>query len=595
MDKIWKLHAVPEDKTESLHQAIKIHKALCRILVSRGFDDFESAKAFFRPAKSALHDPFLMKGMTPAVDKILAALSAGDPIIIYGDYDVDGTTAVAMVYAFLKNNFPGAVLQYYIPHRYREGYGLSAEGIAFAARENCKLLITLDCGIKSVERIQQAQGYGIDVIVCDHHLPGAELPPAYAILNPKQSDCNYPYKELSGCGIGYKLISAIAQKAGLSEQTADRYLDLVATSIAADIVPVQGENRILAHYGLEQSNNTPCKALSAIKKTADFDKPFRFSDLIFVVAPRINAAGRMDDARKAVELFIEEDEEKAMELAKQLQADNFDRKEIDKSMTEEALQMLRDDQETLPKKSATLLFQPHWHKGVVGIVASRVLEHHYRPTIVLTESNGKIMGSARSVNGFNIYDAINECSDLLENYGGHFFAAGMTLHPDNLTAFRERFESVVKNRIRPESLKPCIEIDTEIALSDIGARFFNILRQFAPFGPENQKPIFLSRQVRDHNGWSKIVKEQHIRFVISQQDTIISGIGFGLAAKFHLLLAGRPFDIVYTIEENEWNGRKSLQIMVLDICEHLPEQGHPFPAEQGEACLRTDAVDEAMS
>lgn len=566
MDKIWKLHVAPEDQTEALHQSIKIHKALCRILVGRGITDFESAKAFFRPAKSALHDPFLMKDMDLAVERILKALLAGEHIIIYGDYDVDGTTSVALVFAFLRHNFPKASLQFYIPHRYREGYGLSAAGIAFAAAQQCSLLITLDCGIKSVERIRQAREQGIDIIVCDHHFPGDELPAAFAILNPKQPDCPYPYKELSGCGIGYKLISAIAQKKELGPESADRYLDLVAASIAADIVPLTGENRILAYYGVKKCCEDPCMALRAIKKTAGFDKSFQFSDLIFVVAPRINAAGRMGDARKAVELFIEEDEEKAVELATQLHADNFDRKEIDKSMTEEALQMLRDDQ-ALQQRSSTLLYRPHWHKGVVGIVASRVLEHHYRPTIVLTESNGKIMGSARSVNGFNIYEAINECGELLENYGGHFFAAGMTLHPDNLNAFRDKFEYVVRSRIGPESLQPCIEIDTEISLSDISPKFFRILDQLAPFGPENRKPVFLSRGVRDYNGWSRIVKAQHIRFVINQEDTVISGIGFGLASKFPLMQANRPFDVVYTIEENEWNGKKSLQIHVLDICE----------------------------
>jgi len=568
MTKLWRLKQVDETVAANIARDLGIHPALCRLLALRGITGYSSAKSFFRPSIADLHDPFLMKGMLKAVTRIEQAIGRGEKIVVYGDYDVDGTTAVSVVYSFLTKNNPGADISFYVPHRYREGYGISAEGVEQAAAQGVSLMITLDCGIKSADKIAYARSLGIDVIVCDHHTPDEQnLPEAYAILNPKQVGCPYPFKELSGCGIGYKLISALAARAGLPAEATERYLDLVATSIAADIVPMDGENRVLAYYGMKRANENPCLALRTIKEIAGMNRSFTISDLVFIVAPRINAAGRMDDARKAIELFIEEDPARSRELAQILHADNFDRKEIDRSMTDEALDMLQQDASYAGQKS-TVLFRPHWHKGVVGIVASRLIDHYYRPTIVLTESNGKVTGSARSVNGFNIYEAIHRCGDLLENYGGHYFAAGMTMSPENLEAFRRRFEQVVTDTILPGSLHPETEIDTEIRLKDITPGFYNIIRQFEPFGPTNLRPVFLSRGVCDHKGYSRIVKDAHIRFVISQdKEHTLSGIGFGMADKFPVLSGGKPFDIVYTIDENEWNGTKNIQMKVIDIRE----------------------------
>lgn len=566
MTKTWKLKQVDETAAARIEEDLRIHPALCRLLALRGIRDYDSAKAFFRPSLSHLADPFLMKGMLTAVARIEKAIKQGEKIIIYGDYDVDGTTAVSVVYSFLKKNNPGIDIAYYVPHRYREGYGISTAGIDFAAAEGIRLMITLDCGIKSADKIAYAATKGIEIIICDHHTPDeTQLPEAVAILNPKQSDCPYPYKELSGCGIGYKLICALAGRAGLPGEATERYLDLVSTSIAADIVPMDGENRVLAYYGMLRANEKPCLALQTIKEIAGMSRSFTISDLVFIVAPRINAAGRMDDARKAIELFIEEDPQRSRELAEILHADNFDRKEVDKSMTDEALDILQQDVAAAGNRS-TVLFRPHWHKGVVGIVASRLIDHYYRPTIVLTESNGKVTGSARSVTGFNIYEAIHQCGDLLENYGGHYFAAGMTLERANLEAFSLRFEQVVSETILPASLKPEIEIDVETRLKDITPGFYNIVRQFEPFGPTNLRPVFLSRGVTDHKGYSRVVKEMHIRFVVCQgPDCVLSGIGFGMADKFGVVASGQPFDILYTVDENEWNGNKSIQMKVIDI------------------------------
>lgn len=572
MTKLWKLKQVDEHVVGAIEKALNIHRVICRLLAIRGITDFDNAKSFFRPSLADLWDPFLMKGMRRAVDRIGQAAARGEKVMIYGDYDVDGTTAVAVVYSFLCKNYPELPVRFYVPHRYREGYGVSSEGIDTAAAEGVSLMITLDCGIKSADKIAYAASKGIDVIICDHHTPDEDhLPEAVAILNPKQAGCSYPFKELSGCGIGFKLISALALERGLPDEATRMYLDLVATSIAADIVPMDGENRVLAYYGMLRANENPCLALRTIKEIAGMNRSLTIADLVFVVAPRINAAGRMDDARKAIELFIEEDPVKSRELAEVLHSDNFDRKEVDKSMTDEALGILQQDGELAVSRS-TVLFQPHWHKGVVGIVASRLIDHYYRPTIVLTESNGKVTGSARSVNGFNIYEAIHRCGDLLENYGGHFFAAGMTLVPENLPAFRRRFEQVVSETIGPESLQPETVIDAEVQLKDITPGFFNIIRQFEPFGPTNLRPVFLSRGVTDYRGYSRVVKEMHIRFVVTQNDgTTMSGIGFGMADRFGVVSSGRPFDIVYTIDENEWNGSKSLQMKVIDIREAITE------------------------
>ena len=562
--KRWTLKPANEKHTQQLVEDLKIHPALCRLLAVRGVTEYESAKKFFRPSLDDLHDPFLMKGMKQAVDRIADAMEWHERILVYGDYDVDGTTSVAVVYSFLKKNYNGDI-SFYIPHRYREGYGVSKQGIDYAHDNGFTLIITLDCGIKSVELVNYAQSLGIDVIVCDHHTPDTVLPPAYAILNPKQTDCTYPYKELSGCGIGFKLIYAIADKLNLPDDAVLEYLDLVATSIAADIVPIDGENRILAFYGIQKVNENPMLPLKVLKNySGAAAKELTISDLVFVIGPRVNAAGRMDDARKAVDLFIETDIEKIELLAAELQSDNTDRKEVDKSITEQALALI-DESDTMRARKSTVLYKEDWHKGVVGIVASRLIDHYYRPTIVLTKSNDKVSGSARSVSGFNIYEAIHECRDYLENYGGHFYAAGMTMTVDNVEAFTEKFEEVVAKNITPELLIPEIEIDAEIKLSDISQAFYNIIKQFEPFGPTNLRPVFISRNVRDYQGYSRIVKEQHIKFVVHQNDgRIIDGIGFNLADKFPYVSHG-PFDMVYTVDENEFNGVKKLQVKVVDV------------------------------
>ncbi len=562
-EKRWTLKPAEQDSVNQIFKALNIHPALCRILALRGVKDFDTSKAFFRPELSHLHDPYLMKGMDKAVQRITEAIEWNERVLIYGDYDVDGTTSVAVVYSFLRKQYKGQ-LEYYIPHRYREGYGVSKEGIEYAHANGFSLLITLDCGIKSAELIAYAQSLGIDVIVCDHHTPDETLPPALAILNPKQVDCPYPYKELSGCGIGFKLISALALRWNLPQEEVLQYLDLVATSIAADIVPIDGENRVLAFYGVKKVNENPSLGIKVLKEMAGVTRTLSVADLVFVIGPRVNAAGRMDDARKAVELFIEPDPEKIQALADALQSDNIDRKEVDKNITEEALALIQGNDAMTARKS-TVLYQEHWHKGVVGIVASRLIDYYYRPTIVLTLSNDKVTGSARSVSGFNIYEAIHACRDLLENYGGHFYAAGMTMHPDNVHEFVEKFEEVVSQSIPPELLIPEIEIDAEILLSDIKPAFYNIIKQFEPFGPTNLRPVFITKRVYDYQGYSRIVKEQHIKFVVHQhKGVIIDGIGFGMADKFEVVQKG-AFDIVYTLDENEFNGTTKLQMKVVDV------------------------------
>lgn len=564
MEKRWKIKAADEKQINSLQNQLQIHPALCRLLVVRGIVDFESAKRFFRPTLDMLHNPFLMKGMDQAVQRISQAIASHEKIMVYGDYDVDGTTAVAVVYDFFRKNYTEENLCFYIPHRYREGYGISKQGIDFAHEQGYSLVITLDCGIKSAELIAYARTKNIDVIVCDHHMPDNDLPPAFAILNPKQPNCLYPYKELSGCGIGFKLISALAQHWQLEKNSYLCYLDLVATSIAADIVPMDGENRVLAFYGIEKANQNPALSIQVLKEIALVTKPLTISDLVFVIGPRVNAAGRMDDARKAVELFLETDLDKIRNLAAQLQSDNHERKEIDKSITEEAKQLIENNVH-LRERSTTVLYQEHWHKGVVGIVASRLLDYYYRPTIILTHANGKATGSARSVHGFNIYEALHACKDLLENYGGHFYAAGMTLSPDKVEAFSERFEMVVKETISPHALIPELEIDAEIRLSDIKPKFYNIIRQFEPFGPTNLRPVFITRGVTNFKGYSQVVKNKHIKFVVHQGDGIaMEGIGFAMHERYPIVLDG-AFDMVYTIEENEYNGNTRLQLKVLDI------------------------------
>ena len=561
MQKRWTILQADQEKVNSLQQSLKIHPAICKILVQRQIETFDQAKDFYRPQLTDLHDPWLMKDMDKAVDRILTAIENREKILIYGDYDVDGTTAVACMYQFLRQLHPE--LDFYIPHRYREGYGVSRMGIDFARDHGFTLVISLDCGIKSVELIAYAKNLGIDFIVCDHHLPDVELPPAVAILNAKQKGCNYPYKELCGCGVGFKLITAIAEKLNLGQQAPLEYIDLVATAIAADIVPMTGENRVLAFYGLKKANENPNNGIKALSHLSGLTKKLHINNLVFMIAPRVNAAGRMDDARKAVLMFVAENYEQALEYAEMLHSDNTERKETDSNITDEALALIRGD-EFLVNSKSTVLFRPHWHKGVVGIVASRLIEHFYRPTVVLTQSGDYAAGSARSVPGFNLYEAIHACKEHLIGYGGHFAAAGMTIELNKIEAFRNKFEEVVSTTIQPELLLPEILIDAEIKLKDITWSFYNIISQMEPFGPENLRPHFLVKSVFD-TGHSKILKEQHLRVSLQQENLRVTGIGFGMAEKLPLLQMKKPVDIVFKIDENEWNGQKSLQLRMIDL------------------------------
>lgn len=559
--KRWKILSASRQKIDLLQPSLKISPVICRILIQRGIETFEQAKHFFRPELKDLHDPWLMKDMDKAVERIIRAVNSHEKILVFGDYDVDGTTAVACMYRFLKKFY--SHFDFYIPHRYREGYGVSKAGIDFAKQNGFTLIISLDCGIKSVELIEYAQSTGIEFIVCDHHLPDSTLPPAVAILNPKQKDCNYPYKELCGCGVGFKLISALAPQFDLSDEDVFESLDLVATAIAADIVPMTGENRILAYYGLKKANENPNNGIKALSFLSGLKKELHINSLVFMIAPRVNAAGRMDDATKAVRMFIAETYEEAMQYAEMLHSDNTDRKEADENITEEALALINDNSEWQKRKS-TVVFKPHWHKGVVGIVASRLIEHYYRPTIVLTQSGKYAAGSARSVPGFNLYEAVHACREHLLGYGGHFAAAGLTLELEKVDALRNKFEEVVAASISPELLVPEIVIDAEINFSDIQWPFYNILQQMEPFGPDNLRPVFLAKKVTD-TGYSKIVKEDHLRFSLRQNNSVFTGIGFDMADKFHLLQNKKPVDVVFKIDENEWNGNKSLQLRVLDM------------------------------
>lgn len=563
MHKRWNILLTDNEKVSSLQKALKVNPVICKILVQRGIDDFEKSKDYFRPALHKIHDPYLMKDMRKAVNRISTAIKAKEKVLVFGDYDVDGTTSVACMYQFICKICDEKLVEFYIPHRYREGYGISKMGIDYAKENNFNLIIALDCGIKSAALIAYASTLGIDFIVCDHHLPDKEIPVASAILNPKQIDCNYPYKELCGCGVGFKLITALAQEFGIDEEHYLCYLDLVATAIAADIVPMTGENRILAYYGLQRINSNPCAGIKALIKLGGIQKILTINNVVFVIAPRVNAAGRMDDAKKAVQLFIEKNFEKAMLFAEMLHNDNDDRKDADSITTAEALTMIESDNSMLNRKS-TVVFKKSWHKGVVGIVASRLIEKYYKPTVVLTQSGDVAAGSARSVVGFNLYEAIHACREHLLGYGGHFAAAGLSLLPENVTAFSNQFEKVVSETIEVNSLMPEIVIDAAISFTEINTSFFNIITQMEPYGPENMRPVFIASDVVD-TGYSKIVKDLHIRFVVKQNEKTFTGIGFNMAEKFHLLQMKQSLDIVFTIDENEWNGETNLQLKVIDI------------------------------
>jgi single-stranded-DNA-specific exonuclease len=569
MNKRWKIKSVDELKVTELASALNVHPLISRILVARNIERFEEARSFFRPDLSQLHDPGLMKDMDLAVERIRRAIDGKKKILVYGDYDVDGTSSAALLYQFLKKIYGLEHLDFYIPHRYREGYGISKAGIDYASANSFDLIVSVDCGIKSVDLIAYAGSLGIDFIVCDHHLPDAQLPAAVAILNPKQKDCAYPYKELCGCGVAFKLICAIAPFFSIPIEDCLIYLDLVAIAIAADIVPMTGENRVLCFLGLRKINENPNHGIRALMTLSALQTPASITSLVFTIAPRINAAGRMDDARKAVQMFVADHYDEALMYAKMLHADNTDRRETDTNITEEAMALIDADDTMLNRKS-TVVFQPHWHKGVVGIVASRLIEKYYRPTVVLTQSGDYASGSARSVPGFNLYEALHACREYLLGYGGHFAAAGMTMSMENIERFSQKFESVVSETIDERFLIPELQIDAVAHFKDLDFQMHRIIHQMEPFGPENLKPAFVARKVME-TGYSRLLKEKHLRVFFRQDDLILSGIAFNMADKWPMVQSGQPLDVAFTLDVNEWNGERNLQLKVLDIHLHEPE------------------------
>jgi single-stranded-DNA-specific exonuclease len=540
-----------------LEQALGIPTAVATILAQRGITSFEAAKTFFRPDLKALHDPFLMLGMSKAVDRILQAVSTGEKILVYGDYDVDGTTAVALLFSCLKTLTSEVAT--YIPDRYSEGYGLSSQGVQFASDNDIGLLITLDCGIKAVERVAEAKALGIDSIICDHHLPGEQLPSAVAILDPKQKDCLYPYKELCGCGIGFKLIQALTLQQEHDFEVLYPYLDLVATAIAADIVPLTGENRILAYYGLKQLNKAPRPGFELLIQNTK-KKVLQLSDLVFVIAPRINAAGRMQHGQRAVDLLCSETTEIALPYARSIELMNGERRLTDEKITEEALAQIQD----LKTEFSTVVMQEHWHKGVVGIVASRLIESFYRPTAVLTASGDQLVGSVRSVKGFDVYEALVACSDHFIQFGGHKYAAGLTMTKEALEPFRAAFEQAVKERILPEQREPSMLYDATLTLNEITPKLFRIFQQMAPFGPQNMRPVFRTQGLKDAGGSKVVGKEQtHLKLEVTDfSGAPVSGIAFGMAEHIHKIKSQVSFELLYTLDENEFNGVKTLQLKV---------------------------------
>ena len=567
MEKRWVINEPGDEETiESLSLALGVDQVVANLLVQRGIKTFDQAKAFFRPSLDDLHDPFLMKDMDKAVSRLVTALNNQERILIYGDYDVDGTTSVALVYTFLKKHFD--YIDYYIPDRYSEGYGISLKGIDFAAESKVSLVIALDCGIKAMEKIAYAKEKGVDFIICDHHTPDDVLPAAVAVLDPKREDCEYPCDCLSGCGVGFKLMQGISQKLGWPFENLIPLLDLVAVSVASDIVPIVGENRVLAHYGLIQLNNHPRLGLKTIMDLAGVDKDLSVNDIVFKVGPRINAAGRIQSGRHAVQLLIVEEKDAAVLIGDTINTMNEDRKELDHNITDEALERLNKAEKTGSKKS-TVLFDRNWHKGVIGIVASRMIETYYRPTVILTESNGMATGSARSVDGFDLYQAISACSDLLENFGGHKYAAGLTMKLANVPAFKERFEEYVQNNISDDMLIPQIKIDAKIKLSDITPKFFRLLKQFEPFGPKNMTPIFISEEVVDY-GYSRQVgkNKEHLKLSVVddiRDGNVMSGIAFSMGKMYPKIAKGTPFNICYSLQENEYMGKVETQIMIRDL------------------------------
>lgn len=560
----WNLKPKPDKaKIQTLQKDLQVDEVVATLLAQRGIENFAQAKHFFRPNLDELHNPYLMKDMDKAVKRIEKAISENENILIFGDYDVDGTTAVSLVSSYLKTFYPHIVT--YIPDRYTEGYGISKQGIDFAYDNNLSLIIALDCGIKSIDLVTYAQEKKIDFIIADHHLPGATLPSAIAVLNPKRSDCNYPYDELCGCGIGFKLIQALAQNRHQTIEDLVDYLDLVATAIAADIVPITGENRILAKFGLEIINTNPRPGIRALIQNIKKSK-LTISDVVFVIAPRINAAGRIKHGNYAVQLLTEFNIKQATKFAQEIEIFNTERKDLDKQITQEALQQIETNNEI--DNFSTIVYNENWHKGVIGIVASRLIEKYYRPTIVFTKSGNTLAASARSVKGFNIYQAVEACSEFLIQFGGHQYAAGMTMLEANYHNFKNAFEKEVKKTITPELLIPEIVYDTEIKSSEITPKLIRILKQFEPFGPQNMTPLFLIKNLTDSGYAKKIgMEEEHLKAFVKQENSqYLSAVGFGLGNKLELIQNFKNFNIIASLEENEWNGKTSLQLYIKDLC-----------------------------
>jgi single-stranded-DNA-specific exonuclease len=567
MDKKWIIKEKGDQVVmRQLAGALGVSESLADLMVQRNITSPAEADAFFSPSLDYLHDPFLMKDMNLAVDRISSAINKNERILVYGDYDVDGTTAVAMMYSFLKDR--NSNVDYYIPDRYKEGYGVSFKGLDYAYEHKCKVVITLDCGIKAVEKVKYARTKGLDVIICDHHYPGDEIPKATAVLDPKQPSCSYPYKELSGCGVGFKLIQAYARVHAIPFSEIYHYLDLVAVSIASDIVPITGENRVMAYFGLKQLNESPRTGLKEIIRESEVFKELTVEDVVFKIGPRINAAGRMETGSKAVDLLVSSDIKLAAGISREINNFNNERRSVDRIITTEAMRMIAEDQRKGNSRT-TVLYNPLWKKGVIGIVASRLIETYYRPTVILTESNGFATGSARSVQGYDLYQAIEACSDLLESFGGHMFAAGLTLKKENLELFKERFEEYVNSTISDEQLVPRIFIDTELSFSEINVDFFKVLSKFQPFGPENMSPLFVSKNVFD-SGAGRMVGSsgEHLKLDLCQESTgtkTFPAIAFGQANHFEYIKAGRPFDVCYSVEINEFRGNRTLQLNIRDI------------------------------
>jgi single-stranded-DNA-specific exonuclease len=559
----WTFTEKPDTaKVAALAEELNVNDIVSTLLLQRGIDSFEKARLFFRPALADLHDPMLMKDMDKAVDRILSAIENGENILVFGDYDVDGTTAVSLVSAYLKTHYPN--IDTYIPDRYAEGYGVSFQGIDYADDNGCALIIALDCGIKSIDHVGYAKSKGIDFIICDHHRPGDILPEAAAVLDPKRVDCDYPYDELCGCGIGFKLVQALGAHFGETIEDLLPYLDLVATAIAADIVPMTGENRILAKFGLEVINKNPRPGIAALVGQSK-KKSFDISDVVFIIAPRINAAGRIKHGNEAVRLLTEFDLEEAQQFAAEIEQYNIDRKDLDKTITRQALSQIQENGEET--RFTTVVHGENWHKGVIGIVASRLIETYYRPTIVFTGSGEKLAASARSVRDFDVYNALEACADHLEQFGGHKYAAGMTLKPECYAAFKDAFETAVRESIHPDLLIPEIRIDMDIALADIDAKLLRILKQFEPFGPENMTPVFRAENIVD-SGYGKPMGngDEHLKLFVRQNGSGgFPAIGFGLGDKWPLTQDRKPFEAAFCIDENEWNGAVSVQIRLKDI------------------------------